>query len=150
QSRKESRNWASFDFGAPGPTRLWCWLAAIAAKSGRFGAGAAFDPGFQPGGSVRGTHCEYRFAQVPSATTASSPEFSASTRGWLSIATAYATKSPALKVFATITAWSPACMMLAARVPGATHASSCRVSRFAYRVAKPGYFTGCRCKVLTT
>ena len=37
---------------------------------------------------VRGTHWQYSFAQVPSAMTASSPEFSASTSGWLSLATA--------------------------------------------------------------
>ena len=76
------------DFGAAGPAGSWWWLAAIAAKSGNVGAGAAFDPGFQPGGSGRGTHSQYSFAQVPSAMTASSPEFSAASSGGLSLATA--------------------------------------------------------------
>src|SRR6516162_2649837 len=135
QSKKDSRNWASVDIGATGPTGSRCWSAAIAAKSGRCGAGAAFDPGFQPGGSVRGTHWQYSFAQVPSAMTASSPEFSASTSGLLSLATAYATKLPALKAFATTTAGSPGRITVDARLPGATHASIWRDLRLAYRVA---------------
>ena len=60
----------------------------MAAKSGSCGAGAALDPGFQPGGNSRGTQSEYSRDQVPSAMTASSPEFSASISGWFSLATA--------------------------------------------------------------
>jgi hypothetical protein len=41
-------------------------------------------------------------------------------------------------------------MMVDARVAGATHASIWRALRLAYRVAKPGYFTGCRCRTSTT
>ena len=63
-------------------------LAAIAAKSGSCGVGAALEPGFQPGGSARGTQSEYSFDQVPSAITASSPELSASISGLFSLATA--------------------------------------------------------------
>src|SRR5271169_334511 len=122
QSKNDSRNWARVDFGVAGPTGMWGWLAAIAAKSGSVGAAAAFDPGFHPGGRLRGTHWQYRFAQVPSAITASSPVFSASTSGWLSLATAYATKIPGLKKFATITAASPGRIVVAASVAGATHA----------------------------
>src|SRR6185312_12263579 len=122
----------------------------MAAKSGRVGAGAARDPGFQPGGRVRGTHCEYRFDQVPSAMTASNPEFSASTNGLLSLATAYATNPSLLKVCATTTAGSPRRIVLAASPAGATHASIWRVLRLAYTVAKSGYFTGCKCKSSTT
>ena len=88
-SRKRNRATApTWTSARTGPTGLWWWLAAIAAKSGSAGAGAASDPGFQPRGRVRGTHSEYRCAQVPSAMTASSPEFRASTSGWLSLATA--------------------------------------------------------------
>ena len=63
-------------------------LAAMAAKSGSCGNGAAFEPGFHPGGSARGTQSEYSFAHVPSAITASSPELSASISGVFSLATA--------------------------------------------------------------
>ena len=49
---------------------------------------AAFEPGFQPGGIARGTQSAYSRAQVPSAITASSPEFSASISGLFSLATA--------------------------------------------------------------
>src|SRR6185437_2737193 len=123
-SKKESRSWASVDFGVTGPVGLWWWPAAIAAKSGRIGPGAARDPGFQPGGRDRGIHSVYSFIQVPSAITASSPEFRASTSGWFSLATAYATNAPGLKVLETITAGSPARITVWACNDGATHASS--------------------------
>ena len=76
------------DFGALPALSDGAWLAAIAAKSGSCGAGTAFEPGFHPGGSARGTQSEYSFAQVPSAITASSPELRASISGLFSLATA--------------------------------------------------------------
>ena len=105
--------------------------AAIAAKSGSTGAGAALDPGFQPGGNARGTQSEYSLDQVPSAMTASSPELSASMSGLFSLATAHATKLSRLKVFSTMTAGSPACTVPTACCDGATQASIWRVLRLA-------------------
>ena len=103
QFRNESSSCDSVDFGAAAAAMpaVWC-SAAIAAKSGSCGAGAAFDPGFHPGGKARGTQSEYSRAQVPSAMIASSPEFSASISGWFSLATAHATKLSKLKVFSMI------------------------------------------------
>src|SRR6185295_14283638 len=65
QSRKASLSWDSVDFGALPVASDGAWLAAIAAKSGSCGGGTAFEPGFQPGGSARGTQSEYSFAHVP-------------------------------------------------------------------------------------
>src|SRR5690349_5441970 len=91
QSRNEAVSCASVDFGfgatEPGEAAA-LWLAAIAAKSGSCGIGAALDPGFQPGGSARGTQSEYSRDQVPSAMTASRPELSASMSGLFWLATA--------------------------------------------------------------
>ena len=86
QSKNDSPNWASGDFGG-GPAIARCCVRDRG-KVRQFGEGAAFEPGFQPGGSVRGTHWVYRCAQVPSAITASSPELSASISGLLPWATA--------------------------------------------------------------
>ena len=91
QSRNESASCDSVDFGcgadeSEGPACRW--LAAMAAKSGRRGGGADLEPGFQPGGSSRGTQSEYSRDQVPSAMTASRPEFSPSISGLFSLATA--------------------------------------------------------------
>ena len=90
QSRNESASCDSVDFGCAADEAAgspW-WLAATAAKSGSFGGCAALDPGFHPGGNARGTQSEYSRDQVPSAMTASSPEFSASISGLFSLATA--------------------------------------------------------------
>ena len=43
------------DFGAAAPEGASWFSAAIASKSGSWGTGAAFDPGFHPGGKARGT-----------------------------------------------------------------------------------------------
>jgi len=107
------------------------WLAGMAAKFGSCGGGAAFEPGFQPGGSSRGTQSKYSRDQVPSAMTPSSPEFSASINALFSLATAYATKLSKLKVFSMISAGSPACTVPCACCDGATHASICLVFRLA-------------------
>src|SRR6187397_1554278 len=70
QLRNESLSCDSVDFGAAAvDAGAWC-SAAIAVKSGSCGAATAFDPGFHPGGSARGTQSEYSRAQVPSAMTA--------------------------------------------------------------------------------
>jgi hypothetical protein len=92
------------DFGAGAVVARGVWLVAIAAKSGSDGGGADFDPGFQPGGSARGTHSEYSRAHVPSAMTASNPALRASISGLFSFATAQPTKFSRLNVFSTITA----------------------------------------------
>ena len=132
QSRKDSRNWVSTDFVATGPAADgFCAVAAIAAKSGSVGTGAALDPGFQPGGSARGTQSEYSLDQVPSAMTASRPALSASISAVFSLATAYATKLSKLKVFSTITAGSPALTVPCACCDGATQAAICPVLRLA-------------------
>jgi hypothetical protein len=134
QFRNESLSCDSVDFGAaavvPEGAAFW-FSAAIAAKSGSCGAGAAFDPGFHPGGKARGTQSEYSRAHVPSAMIASSPEFSASINGWFSLATAHATKLSKLKVFSMIYAGSLGCTVPCACCDGATHASIWRVLRLA-------------------
>jgi len=73
QSRNESRSCDSVDLRAAAVVAGFWFSAAIAAKSGSCGAGAAFDPGFQPGGKARGTQSAYSRTQVPSAMTASNP-----------------------------------------------------------------------------
>ena len=89
QSRKESFSCRRTDFGAtPELSAAGVLFSAIAAKSGRTGAGAALEPGFQPGGRARGTQSEYSFDHVPSAITASSPALRASINGLFSFATA--------------------------------------------------------------
>ena len=95
----------------------------MAAKSGRCGVNADFDPGCQPRGNGRGTQSVYSCDQVPSAITASRPAFSAAISGWLSLDTAYATKLPKPKVYPAIEAVSPGRMTLVASIAGATQAS---------------------------
>src|SRR5690349_21122436 len=132
QLRNESFSCDMVDFGAAPPAAGFCWFcAAIAAKSGNCGAGAAFDPGFHPGGNARGTQSEYSRAQVPSAMIASSPEFSALINGLFSAAIAQATKLSKLNVFSMICAGSPGCTVPDACCDGATHASIWRVLRLA-------------------
>lgn len=82
QSKNVSPSCCSVDFGcaADGSVAEVC-CAAIAAKSGSSGAGAALLPGFHPAGSARGTQSEYSRDHVPSAITASSPELRASISG---------------------------------------------------------------------
>ncbi len=131
QEKNVSRSCSSVDFGAVAPGSSPAFSAASAAKSGRSGSGAALLPGFQPSGSSRGTHRVYSSAQVPSAITASSPEFRASISGWFSLATAQPTKLLRLKVFCTIDVGSPGAMAPSACCDGATHASIWPVFRFA-------------------
>src|SRR4029077_4448392 len=71
QFRNESLSCDSVDLGAAAVVAGFWFSAANAAKSGSCGAGAAFDPGFHPGGKARGTQSEYSRAHVPSAMTAS-------------------------------------------------------------------------------
>src|SRR6476620_4055218 len=93
------------------------------------GTWTALLPGFQPSGvcslmvgrSVY--HWVVSLVQVPSAITASSAELSASLRGWLSLATAYAVKFWVLTFFSAIFVPSPDLTWPSACCEGATQAS---------------------------
>src|ERR1700740_2697644 len=52
QLRNESFSCDSVDFGVAAVDAGFWFCTAIAAKSGSWGAGAAFDPGFHPGGKA--------------------------------------------------------------------------------------------------
>src|SRR5262249_52840041 len=62
QSKKVAPSCESVDFGATAAVAPLECCAAMAAKSGSCGVGAALDPGFQPGGSTRGSQLEYSLA----------------------------------------------------------------------------------------
>jgi len=82
QSKNVSPSCCKVDLGcAVDGSAVAAFCSAMAAKSGSCGSGAVLLPGFQPAGSSRGTQSEYSRDQVPSAITASRPEFSASISG---------------------------------------------------------------------